>query len=44
MRTTHLLSTIFVLLLLLSVHAVGETLGDARVGFSAERLLVVDGQ
>ena len=44
MRTTHLLPTIFVLLLLLSGHAVGETLGDARVGFSAERLLVVDGR
>src|SRR6516225_5470066 len=44
MRTTRLFPTIFVLSLLLSAHAVGATLGDARVGFSAERLLVVDGR
>jgi hypothetical protein len=44
MRTTRLFTTIFVLSLSLSSHAVGETLGDARVGFSAERLLVVDGR
>jgi hypothetical protein len=44
MRATRLLSTVFVLSLLPWVHAVGETLGDARVGFSAERILVVDGQ
>jgi hypothetical protein len=34
----------FVLSVLLSAHAVAETLGDSRVGFSAERLLVVDGR
>ena len=44
MRGTRLLPTVFVLSLLAWVHAVGETLGDARVGFSAERILVVDGQ
>ena len=44
MRATRLFPTIFVLSVLLSAHAVGETLGDARVGFSAERLLVVDGR
>jgi hypothetical protein len=42
MRATRLFPTIFALSVLLSAHAVGETLGDARVGFSAERLLVVD--
>jgi hypothetical protein len=31
-------------LLFLSADALAETLGDARVGFSAERLLVVDGR
>jgi hypothetical protein len=44
MRASRLLSTVFVLWLLPWVHAVGETLGDARVGFSAERILVVDGR
>jgi hypothetical protein len=44
MRATGLLSTAFMLSLLPSVHAVGETLGDARVGFSAERILIVDGR
>ena len=44
MRATRLFPTIFALSVLLSAHAVGETLGDARVGFSAERLLVVDGR
>ena len=44
MRATRLLPTIFLLPLLLSAHAVGATLGDARVGFSAERILIVDGR
>ena len=44
MTTTRHLPTIFALSLLLSAHAAGETLGDARVGFSAERILVVDGR
>jgi len=44
MTTTRHLPTIFALSLLLSAHAAGEVLGDARVGFSAERILVVDGR
>jgi hypothetical protein len=40
----RLFSITFLLALLATVHAVGETLGDARVGFSAERILIVDGQ
>ncbi|MBV8937548.1 MAG: hypothetical protein JO095_17325, partial [Alphaproteobacteria bacterium] len=32
------------LLLPAAAPASGETLGDARVGFSAERVLVIDGQ
>ena len=44
MRATRLLPTVLVLTVLQSVHAGGETLGDARVGFSAERILIVDGQ
>jgi len=34
----------FLLSMLLSTHALAETLGDARVGFTAERVLVVDGR
>ena len=34
----------FLLSLLASAPAPGETLGDARVGFSAERVLVIDGR
>ena len=44
MCATRLFPTIFLLSLLLSSQAVGATLGDARVGFSAERLLLVDGR
>ena len=44
MHAPRLIPSIFFLSLLLSAHAVGETLGDARVGFSAERILVVDGR
>jgi len=44
MRATRLSSTALSLSVVLSAHAVGETLGEARVGFSAERVLVVDGQ
>jgi hypothetical protein len=43
MHTTRLSTITFSLLLFLSAHALGQTLGDARVGFSAERILVVDG-
>jgi hypothetical protein len=35
---------VFLLSMLLSTHALAETLGDARVGFTAERVLVVDGR
>jgi hypothetical protein len=38
------LSPIILLSLCLPAHALGETLGDARVGFSAERILAVDGR
>ena len=44
MHATRLLPTILLLSLLPSAHAFAETLGNARVGFSAERLLVVDGR
>lgn len=44
MRTLRLSPISFLLALLLSAPAPGETLGDARVGFSAERVLVIDGQ
>jgi hypothetical protein len=43
MHTTRLSLVGFLLSLLLSAYALGETLGEARVGFSAERILVVDG-
>jgi hypothetical protein len=43
MRTLRL-SLISFLLALVSASAPGDTLGDARVGFSAERVLVIDGQ
>jgi hypothetical protein len=42
--TTRLSPITLLLSLFLSAHAVGETLGDARVGFSAERILVLDGR
>jgi len=44
MHAARLSPIAFLLSLFLSAHALGETLGDARVGFSAERILVVDGQ
>jgi hypothetical protein len=44
MHVTRLTPITFLLPLCLSAHALGETLGDARVGFSAERILVVDGR
>jgi hypothetical protein len=44
MRAPHLPLIIILLSLLVSPRAAGETLGDARVGFSAERVLVIDGQ
>jgi hypothetical protein len=44
MHATRLFPTIFLLALLLSAHTFGETLGNARVGFSAERILVIDGR
>jgi len=44
MRAPRLPLMIIFLSLLVSAPATGETLGDARVGFSAERVLVIDGQ
>jgi len=44
MHATRLSPITVLLSLFLSAHALGETLGDARVGFAAERILVVDGQ
>ena len=44
MHATRLSRIALVLSLVLPAHAVGETLGEARVGFSAERILIVDGQ
>ena len=44
MHLTRLSPITFLLSVFLSAHAFGETLGDARVGFSAERILVVDGR
>src|SRR6516162_6992590 len=43
MHATRLFSITVLLSLILSGNALGQTLGDARVGFSAERILVVDG-
>jgi hypothetical protein len=44
MHATRLFPMPFLLSLFLAAHAPGETLGDARVGFSAERILVLDGR
>ena len=44
MHATRLSPITFSLLLFMSAHALGQTLGDARVGFSAERILAVDGR
>jgi hypothetical protein len=46
MHALRMLLIVFPLALLLSFHtrAMAETLGDARIGFSAERVLVIDGQ
>jgi len=37
-------SIAFSLLVLVSTHAQAETIGDARVGFTAERVLILDGR
>jgi hypothetical protein len=44
MRWLHLVSTALAAVLVLRVAALCETLGDPKVGFSAERVLVFDGQ
>ena len=44
MRPICLALTLFLLSPLVSPPAPAETLGDARVGFSAERVLVINGQ
>ena len=44
MREFHVALTALSLVVSTLSHAAAETLGDARVGFSAERILIVDGQ
>jgi hypothetical protein len=44
MRHFHVALTALSLVVSTSSNAVAETLGDARVGFSAERVLIVDGR
>ena len=44
MRALRLSPIALSLAILLSTHAVAETLGDARVGFTAERVLILDGR
>jgi hypothetical protein len=44
MRALCLFPIAFSLLVLVSTHAQAETIGDARVGFTAERILILDGR
>jgi hypothetical protein len=44
MRALPLSPIAFSLTVLLSIHAQAETIGDARVGFTAERVLILDGR
>ena len=44
MRALRLSPIAFSLSVLLSTHAQAETIGDARVGFTAERVLILDGR
>ena len=44
MRAPRLSPIAFSLPVLLSTHVVAETIGDARVGFTAERVLILDGR
>src|SRR6516225_12329010 len=44
MRALCLFPIAFSLLVLVSTHAQAETIGDARVGFTAERVLLLDGK
>ena len=44
MRAPRLSPIAFSLPMLLSTHVVAETIGDARVGFTAERVLILDGR
>lgn len=44
MRHFHVALTALFLIVSTLSHSVAEILGDARVGFSAERILIVDGQ
>ena len=44
MRALRLFPIAFSLPVLLSTHAQAETIGDARVGFTAERVLILDGR
>jgi hypothetical protein len=44
MRALRLFPIVFWLPMLLSTHGQAETIGDARVGFTAERVLILDGR
>src|ERR1700758_4915529 len=44
MRALYLFPIAFSLLVLISTHAQAETIGNARVGFTAERVLILDGR
>src|SRR5271167_184394 len=44
MRALRLFPIAFSLLVLVSTHAHAETIGDAQVGFTAERVLILDGR
>jgi len=44
MRAPCLPPIVLSLSILLATHALGETIGDARVGFTAERVLILDGR
>ena len=44
MRALRLSPIAFSLPVLLSTNAQAETIGDARVGFTAERVLILDGR
>jgi hypothetical protein len=44
MRALRLIPIAFSLQGLLSTHTQAETLGDARIGFTAERVLILDGR
>src|ERR1700751_1641823 len=44
MRALYLFPIAFSLLVFIATYAQAETIGDARVGFTAERVLILDGR